>query len=155
MASETDYAWAAGFLEADGCLSLNRGGTCTVQISVVQRDPEPIARLQRIFGTSYVVWGAYRPKSRYNPKGRSYHTLRFTSKHALDALQKMLPYLEYKRPHAEAAIKLLERRLAYDAICRNGRPSARIDPAELEARQQIIDAFRVSHSNRTVGVPIQ
>lgn len=46
-------AWAAGFLEADGCfyVRVRRGGRfVTPMISAAQCDPAPLLRLQKMFG---------------------------------------------------------------------------------------------------------
>ena len=45
--SLTDYAWAAGFLEGEGCFRKNGGSQCVV---VPQVNMEPLVRLQAWFG---------------------------------------------------------------------------------------------------------
>ena len=47
MLSDRDIAWAAGFLEGEGCFALNRK-TCCITAAQVQR--EPLERLLRLFG---------------------------------------------------------------------------------------------------------
>lgn len=72
MLTDCDIAWAAGFLEGEGCFALSRT-TCTVTAAQVQR--EPLERLQKMFGGSiyscsarpgrqpYFTWTLYGPNA--------------------------------------------------------------------------------------------
>ena len=44
--AKAEVAWAAGFIDGEGCFT----GTESQQLTVVQSDIEPLERLQRIFG---------------------------------------------------------------------------------------------------------
>src|SRR6266705_4410319 len=44
-----ELAWAAGFIEGEGCFNTNNGGCFT---RVVQKDPEALTRLLAYFGGS-------------------------------------------------------------------------------------------------------
>jgi hypothetical protein len=50
MANLIDYAWAAGFHEGEGHISLRKNGGMTATIS--QCNPEPLVKMQDIFGGS-------------------------------------------------------------------------------------------------------
>ena len=49
VAAETDKAWAAGYLEGDGSFRLIPDSS-TIQVRAWSNDPEPLERLQRLFG---------------------------------------------------------------------------------------------------------
>lgn len=52
VASNTDYAWAAGFIDGEGHFGARRTkhGTYQVSIQVHQKGDEPLQRLKSIFG---------------------------------------------------------------------------------------------------------
>lgn len=57
MASEAEWAWAAGFYEGEGTLIMhgqNRG----YQFQIGQKDPEPLNRFQQIAGCG-AIYGPY------------------------------------------------------------------------------------------------
>jgi hypothetical protein len=47
---DTDLAWAAGFIEGEGCLAIERPPRCTAQVTVSQLDKAPLVKLQNLFG---------------------------------------------------------------------------------------------------------
>lgn len=51
MPSDTDLAWAAGFIDGEGCLSagINNKGSVTTVISIGQKYREPLDTLQEMF----------------------------------------------------------------------------------------------------------
>jgi hypothetical protein len=59
MLKAIDIAWAAGFLEGEGSFTC-RGNTVTVTASQVQ--PEPVYRLQRLFGGKLYHYTQANPK---------------------------------------------------------------------------------------------
>ena len=103
MATELDYAWAAGFIEADGCIHLSQHGHTKVEVIVVQKDIRPIQRLQRIFDDSSKIGVV----TRRNGTAR-YYRVSFGCQRALTVLSNILPYLEHKHAMALLGIQLVE-----------------------------------------------
>ena len=138
-AKDTDYAWAAGFIEADGCIFLDRSERARVHVIVVQKDRSCLERLQRIFGTNYTIHQVKRGTRRY-------WRLDVSSARALNLLLKIYPYLEYKRVNAHQAINLLLHIQEYRG--RRGQ-GVKIPAAELQRRQAMIDTGRLAvHAER-------
>jgi len=105
MASSVDYAWAAGFIEADGCIHLAKQKFPTAHIIVVQRDVRPLNRLQAIFGTQQKI-GQLR--KRYKNTHVVYYRWQCSGALAATILQKILPYLDHKRELAQVALDLCQ-----------------------------------------------
>lgn len=102
MATETDYAWAAGFFDGEGCVSIysQKRYTCA-RVHIVQKDIGPLLRFQVIFGSKERIGSV----TRSNRKHR-YYRLTFSGQRAADVLAKMLPYLTLKREVALVALQL-------------------------------------------------
>lgn len=54
--SKEDRAWAAGFIEGEGCFSpaTNQNGVAFFRVEACQKDMEPLEKLKSIFGTGYI-----------------------------------------------------------------------------------------------------
>ena len=133
-AKDTDYAWAAGFIEADGCSHLTVTGNCRASVIVVQRDKSALERVQRIFDTDYAIHVVTRGP-------RQYWRWTASGAKAEAVLLKILPYLEYKRSQAERALALLARRRLFPGKRGHG---VKLSPDELAARLAIVHAERLS-----------
>ena len=103
--AETNYAWAAGFMDGEGCILIAKGrtnGTATyysLQVSASQVDPAPLYRLRGIFGGSVCLT---RPGSgNQSPIYRWVISARL----AAPALVLMQPYLLVKGREARLAIR--------------------------------------------------
>lgn len=143
MQQELGYAWAAGFVEADGCIHLDRSERGRVQVIVVQKELAPIRRLQRIFNDTSKIGIVSRPNGT-----AVYYRLVFRSHRATEMLRKMLPYLEHKRQMADLALELLERVAVHELTRPKGRGVC-LDPAEAAARQAICTRARLlGHAER-------
>jgi len=101
MVTDTDYAWAAGFIEADGCIHLSQSGNTKAEVIVVQKDRRPIDRLQAIFEDH----GKVGKVTRRN-RTAVYYRITFSGQRAANVLRLILPYLEHKREIALLAIQL-------------------------------------------------
>lgn len=107
METATDYAWAAGFVDGEGCVSLHlhtrRPGTKypLVQLIVVQKDRRPLDHLQVIFGANETIG-----TTRRGPKHRTYYRLVFSGRRAAEVLTKLLPHLILKRDVAIVGLAL-------------------------------------------------
>ena len=67
--SQAELAYAAGFLEGDGCFHKGpgNGNTVLTTVSAVQKDQEPLDKLQRVLGGTIRMSGKVSP---LNPSGR-------------------------------------------------------------------------------------
>ncbi len=107
LVRDTDYAWAAGFFDGEGCVSIcksaQRGQNnrlMSLKIIFTQLDPSPLILIKEIFNSD-------RPLQVVSGRGmqRDYHRLTFSGPTAAFALEKMLPYLTVKRQLAEVGIE--------------------------------------------------
>jgi hypothetical protein len=102
--SETDAAWAAGFLDGEAYLGIRRHRrdqylNHSLVVSVDQNVVDPLDKLQSLFGGA--VW-----------RGRGIWRWSATTKNAFKALESTLPYLTVKKEQAEVAIGFQQRRQA-------------------------------------------
>ncbi|HKT90082.1 MAG TPA: LAGLIDADG family homing endonuclease [Candidatus Sulfotelmatobacter sp.] len=104
MATETDYAWAAGFFDGEGCVSIysQKRYTCA-RVHIVQKDIRPLIRMSKMFGERERIGSVKRADRRH-----TYYRLTFSGQRAADVLEKMLPYLSLKREVAMLALQLQE-----------------------------------------------
>jgi hypothetical protein len=100
---DTNYAWAAGFFDGEGCVSvvLYRE-RFMMRLYVGNTDVRPLYIFKGLFGGSIGARGAKIP----NAKPAYYWQA--TSQQALTALREMLPYLVVKRGQAELALQFGE-----------------------------------------------
>lgn len=105
VARQTDYAWAAGFVDADGCISLHpqrfSGYTSPImQLIIVQKDITGLEHFRALFNGHEKISPVYR-----HNKTRKYWRLTFSTTRAGHILRLLLPYLVLKREIAELAIE--------------------------------------------------
>jgi hypothetical protein len=102
MASQTQYAWAAGFSDGEACVSLQRQkGYYCVRFHLVQKDIRPLEHFKAIFELDETIHVVHQ-----NHHKRDYFRLTVSGKRAAEILTLMLPYLTLKREVAEVAIEL-------------------------------------------------
>lgn len=102
MATQTDYAWAAGFFDGEGCVSLHTQRTFTVlRLVLVQKDIRPLEHFKAIFESSERIGTTRRADRKH-----TYYRLTYSGDRAADVLQKMLPYLTLKREVAQVGLDL-------------------------------------------------
>jgi hypothetical protein len=107
MSEQTQYAWAAGFFDGEGCVSLSHQGRWTcARIILVQKDPRPLEHFKLAFDLDEKISPQHR---RHGKKMCTYLRLVVSGRRAADVLTKMLPYLTLKRAVAEVAIDLQSR----------------------------------------------
>lgn len=106
---ETDLAWAAGFVDGEGCIALiyhkrpikDRFYECyALRISVTNTDMRCLERLKGMFGGSI---NGLRHKDR--PNNKPCWTWYCTSANAERALRALLPYLFSKKEQAAAGLE--------------------------------------------------
>ena len=136
--TETDLAWAAGFVDGEGCISTpvrrrdrNRRDY-SLSLYVGQVDPRPLQRLQGYFGGTVVSrasWGRGRPIFMWRVSGTT----------AEAALRTLLPHLMVKAEQARLALELRDLISSYPQKGRKGRS---VDPVTTAARMALVDAIR-------------
>ena len=101
MPSETDYAYAAGFFDGEGCItaSTKSNGCVALNVSIGQRVVLPLQRIQQTFGGSL---------SFVENKHKGVWLLWWNNNDAYNALSKMLPYLVLKYEQARLAIEFVD-----------------------------------------------
>jgi len=96
------YAWAAGFIEGDGSISIcRRAAVATnynLRLQVSQGIVVPLERLRGLFGGTVARAG-------YSQNGSPRFLWYCDSNKAMDALKKMLPFLCCRRDEATLAIR--------------------------------------------------
>jgi len=92
---ETDVAWAAGFFEGEGSLSIyfSVNGDFNGRIGASQKAREPLDKLQELFGGKV-----------YLRKHDGVHSWECSSKQALPFLRKIYPYIVSPLRRQEIAI---------------------------------------------------
>ena len=91
----SDWAWAAGFIDGEGCLYWCKGSSPALSAAQVNR--EPLERLQQIFGA-----GAIYGKKRDNPNHRRCWQFYIGGKkNLIPVLKKLYPHLTVKRSAAK------------------------------------------------------
>jgi hypothetical protein len=105
--SKTDIAWAAGFIDGEGCIAIlknkNKNPCYIVSLQVVQKFRRPLDRLVTIFGGEVKF---------HNPKRYDgYFYWYLYSDNAVEVLEQILPYLVAKEKQAKVAIEFQARRL--------------------------------------------
>ena len=104
-------AWAAGFIDGDGFITIQTSNTTTngksykghyLRIGACQASELPLKELQKLFGGNIRSKNSGPNKEGYNRKPQWVWTL--SSKQAESALKQMLPYLLHKREVALLAL---------------------------------------------------
>jgi hypothetical protein len=140
--SDTDYAWAAGFIEAEGCFFSyrNGGNSYCIRIDVAQVNKRPIDKLQAMFGGQV----EQRPAVKMS---RPYWRWHVQSKAGVIAcLDAIDPYLVSKRDQSA-----LLREIAM-LVADKGGPSGRSkdELAELRERRRAL-AEQLKNAKKAVG----
>lgn len=99
--------WAAGFFDGEGCISLYRSPpgeygrkswTHALKVIVNQKARRPLRKLQEMFPNSTLRYIA----------SHDYHDWTIHSRHAVEFLQAVMPYLLVKKYEAELALAFQE-----------------------------------------------
>ena len=103
--SPMDLAWAAGFLDGEGCFQIGRYfdkrkgyQRYMARVGATQKRREPLDFLQRMFGGTIV--------GRFNKNwNTTYWFWYLATQQAVSAAEKLIPYLRLKRAEAETLIE--------------------------------------------------
>lgn len=106
MANDLDLAWAAGFLDGEGCIGVygrtDHKGSFSLRMSAAQVAEEPLLQLQAILG------GKIRSVAPRNNQRRSF-IWEIHQREAADALRRLIPYFRFKGEQARLAVEFLDR----------------------------------------------
>ena len=104
--SDISTAWAAGFLDGNGCVSISKhhvhgrkNQTYRLWIRVVQTCEKTLRHFQDLMNTPSAI-SLTEPK---NQQHQRVFTLIYEGRHALSVLEKLSPYLVLKADQAESA----------------------------------------------------
>lgn len=128
-----DLAWAAGFIDGEGCLliqSAKRNGVryYWIMVSAPQVNPEPLIKLQTIFG------GAIHHRAARPAKWADIYEWHIGNRQAASMLHRVLPYLLVKRGQADLL-------LTFDALLlRKGKRALTVP--EIARRAALADAVK-------------
>lgn len=142
MVTQLDYAWAAGFFDGEGCVSLSdctkrnspRGPArhITMKILICQKDRRPLDKFKGLFG------GEIKPFVRGGKNARGGQSLVWEivlrATLAANALKLMLPYLTLKGDVARVALELQAR---IDSYPRKGR-GCPLSEQEIAIRRELL-----------------
>jgi hypothetical protein len=105
--SDVELAWAAGFLDGEGCIRAKKTGSQPyLSITMPQVDPRPLQRFARVVGGR--INGPYDRKGGNNPNARPCYELVAYSREAWPILSALWPFLsEPKREQAKRTIRKL------------------------------------------------
>ena len=105
----SDMAWAAGFIDGEGCITIARQRTkgsdkiChRLKFSIVQNNLEVLEQVRDILDESCFISKLPRTET----MNRQAYQLVYDSTHALRAIGKVKPYLRKKHYEAKAAEKM-------------------------------------------------
>lgn len=130
----TEVAWAAGFLDGEGCfyLSKHRDGapeTRTVTLKATQVRTEPLDRLQRLFG------GVVIERKTRTSTGKRAFDWQIKTAQAKPVLEEVLPHLSVKGDVARAMLQYIGTLRPY------GSGSYRLTEEERVVRRVAIAAY--------------
>jgi len=133
MSQETDHAWAAGFVDGEGSVSIfqrkNNGKSdrpgWLLQVSVGQRVRDPLLFLQALYG------GAVSK----GPNCRGVNYWQATGHDARGALESMLPHLRVKQKQAKCAIR-------FASVLRGKNRSKPLTVEEMKVRHGFMEEMR-------------
>ncbi len=106
-----DLAWAAGFIDGEGCFHVrDYTSKAVVTMSITQVDRRPLDRLARVIGGVVVKGPRNHSKS---PNSQGYHWIRFQGKKLDRFFAEIQPYLsEPKREQYTRCKERVEERAA-------------------------------------------
>lgn len=135
--TDLELAWAAGFLDGEGCFTLSKMPSAThesqrgMSITAVQTRVAPLLELQRLFGGNIRKMGNTK-------KGTEIFEWRCNGGAPVlsEVAQALVPYLRVKRREAEIVIAFAA------TVRRRGRPKAGVENftslEEIQVRRRLI-----------------
>lgn len=104
-----DLAWAAGFIDGEGCISVvrqnffktGRKQTMRIRLEIMQNDLEVLERLKEILQECGRIYKVRRTLEH----NRQVYLLTYDGEHALKAVSKVTPFLVRKAPQAQVILE--------------------------------------------------
>lgn len=108
-ASVADLAWAAGFMDGEGCISIarqiytdsTRRATFRLRVDITQNHLKVLRHFERAVGVQGRIYEVKRAGSQNRD---SYH-LGYDGDRGFDVVERLLPYLQRKQHEAEAVLE--------------------------------------------------
>jgi LAGLIDADG DNA endonuclease family protein len=144
---QKELAWAGGFIDGEGCITAvyqtykpvdgkKRNGTTRLKLMVNQNCWSTINRLQKILNENSSLTEM---KMQLGMNAKAF-MLQYDGRHALNAINKLMPYLHRKHQHAVVANALwTEGQLGQK---RGGR---KLDPELVKIRKYYVNRLRKLH----------
>lgn len=142
--SVADAAWAAGFLDGEGCFKIskapprgyNRFPSYTIGVNAVQVDPAPLEYLRLLFGGSF-----HRRSYVHRERQAQSYIWQSSSRVALAVIDVVRPYLRVKGRQAD---------LLRELYATTGRQGRRTDVSVIAQREGL---YRAAKELNRRGVP--
>jgi hypothetical protein len=133
-------AYAAGIIDADGCISLTRVKKYErFQVCMNSTDGRMIDWLYGNFGGSVL---RYQP---YQENRKTVYRWNLTSEKAYQLCKDLIPFLKYKTKQAEIALRFWNDLRKHSTCYKNGRPYrlSKLSNSELVLRDQLIKEMKI------------
>lgn len=118
--SPRDLAWAAGFLDGDGCISMAklrltsskqpRRANYAIAVSVSQSHLETIEHFRKVIGLPC----QHQITKKRKGLNHDHHALHYWREHATELIRMLRPYLIRRRERADAILKYVEECRPFD-----------------------------------------
>lgn len=139
-------AYVAGFIDGEGCIRICRRGARngrskghSLLVTTSQKDGRPMDFLYGLFG-GCIVFKRHGDGGFKTDRDNWLYEWRITDRKAGEMLKEILPFLTYKKPQAELAIRFQERKnQARKAKIRDGTKNqfAALSESEIQQREQM------------------
>lgn len=125
---ETDIAYAAGFFDGEGCISIANNGSVDVRITNTSK--EVLLKLESIFGGSIT--------NRAQKVNKTQYAYSFYGENAINFLKILKPYLIEKSPQVDTILEYYELRKEMKVVRIPGQKGAFANPD----REILIKVFK-------------
>lgn len=153
---KTDLAYAAGLIDCDGCIYIDRfqskkqgrSLTYVLRVKFAQTDKQAIEYLNQLFGGS---WRTYDYKNEKRLGKKPLHIWQINNRNAAKFLQIIRPYLKIKIKQSDVAIEFAETLFEHGKGPRKDGRDYRCLPNEiLESREKLAIKMRQLNQRRNI-----
>lgn len=123
-----DVAYAAGFFDGEGCISISKNGAVDVRITNTAKNV--LVRLQSIFGGTIT--------NRTQKVNKTQYAYSFYGDNAISFIKTIKPYLIDKLPQADAILEYYDLRNSIEVIRKPGIKGSFSNPD----REILVEVFR-------------
>lgn len=128
MTSETDIAYAAGFFDGEGCITISKNGA--VDVRVINTSKSVLTKLQSAFGGSIT--------NRAQKVNKAQYAYSLYGEAAIEFITTIKPYLIDKKPQAETIIEYFKLRSELQTLRVPGSKGCFANPE----REVLVQVFR-------------